>query len=389
MVNIRSALSTALVAFAGLTLAASTPAAPPADPRGPLAGTWGLAPVDRQPGVSGSYLAIYRGDGGMTYADLYVYPGGWDCSLETKEVVWNAGKSRFEWLNESEKGKGNPCWMTAVPKGEKLDLTIWCPWNCTDGKNVHQLTLERISDVRLAPPVHTVHTFCSTHDVLRQQFCLPGAVQDAIARIQRAAKQRNVLSDEDEDLPDIEETMLGVLEGCHARGGDGSCLLRELEGRAKQVETAVSSRQASLAKERRTSEAASVMLARADQRKAWEGTWQMADDEITSELTIGACDEKQCRVSLVGETAGYGESSRRNACILDDVVMRYLDPNRGFAYLEPKEDDANEAGAGPFANFCRIDLERNASGVRVRVRGAGCQRFGDARCEKLTGEYRP
>jgi hypothetical protein len=131
------------------------------------------------------------------------------------------------------------------------------------------------------------------------------------------------------------------------------------------------------------------MLTLPDQRKTWEGTWQMADDETTGELTIEGCDEKQCRVSIVGETGEYGESSRRKACILDDVVMRYLDPNRGFAFLEPKEDDANEAGAGPFANFCHIDLRRAAAGIRVRVRGGGSKRFGDASCGKLNGKFSP
>jgi hypothetical protein len=183
--------------------------------------------------------------------------------------------------------------------------------------------------------------------------------------------------------------MLNVFEGCHAGRGDKACLLSGLENRAKQLESGIASRQASLAKERRTSEAAAVTLSRADQRKGWEGTWQMENDELTSALTIEDCDEKQCRVSIVGETGEYGESSRRNACILDDAVMRYLDQNRGFAYLEPKEDDANEGGAGPFANFCRIDLDRAGAGFRVRVRGAGCQRFGNAPCGKLTGDYHP
>jgi uncharacterized protein YecT (DUF1311 family) len=85
---------------------------------------------------------------------------------------------------------------------------------------------------------------------------------------------------------------------------------------------------------------------------------------------------------------GYGH--RRGQCSLDDADMRYLDSARGFAYLEPAEDDANAAGAGPFANFCRIDLTRVGDGFRVRLRGAGCQlRCMEAQGKELNGDYHP
>lgn len=358
-----------------------------------VSGTWGLPPVDGQPGVSGSYFNVYREGVGNPRAELSLNPSGWDCTLHAQEIVWNAGKARFEWPDRSVKGNGDSCWLTVMPQSNSLLLTIQCPYQCTEPK-VHTITLEHIADARLIPPIQTVHTFCSSHDVLRQQFCLPGAIQDGVARLNRTASQVGVLAeDKSQSWFDVKKTMLEILATCHARGGDRSCLQQALDSRVKELETVVAGRQKKLADERRASELAAVSLMRTDQQKAWEGTWAMVNDEMVSTLTIGNCGQQHCTMSVDGETNyEWGYAHNRGACMLDEEEMHYLDANHGFTYHEPYEDDANANGAGPFANFCRIDLTRLGDGYRLSLRGAGCQLtcgMYSSDVYRLNGDYHP
>src|SRR5690349_3360836 len=91
------------------------------DPVDSLIGTWGQPPKDGQPGVTGSYLALARGDGGALTLSLSLNPESWHCSTDTR-VDWNAKALRLEWPNRAPKSADKPCWMTAAPKDKQLDV---------------------------------------------------------------------------------------------------------------------------------------------------------------------------------------------------------------------------------------------------------------------------
>ena len=108
-------------------------------------------------------------------------------------------------------------------------------------------------------------------------------------------------------------------------------------------------------------------------------------------LTLESCDAKGCTLAVTGETiSSLGYERRPRSCSLHDNRLTFTGHDLGFSYVEPAEADRNADGAGPFANFCRIDLARTADGVRVALRGVGCaDGCFQARYSGLAGSYHP
>lgn len=363
-----------------------------------VGGTWGIPPDDEDVYPSGSYFAVYWQEGHGIVADLLLNPKGWSCSLHSQGVSWNPAKGRFEWPDRSENATKAPCWMTAVPQGKTLLFTIRCPSKCTDDDTgARSITLERIAAERLTPPVHTVHTFCSSHDALRQQLCSSEAIQGAVVQLYDATSRAGVLAEDGtEAYPNVEKLLLDLLAACRARGGDRSCLQQELHARIRDREATLGNRQKELAEERRASQAVAYSLGTHD-RDAWEGTWYMVNDEMLGDLTIQDCSGPTCQASLGGTTNyTFGYASRSGFCAVGNIddgeTMRFVDATHGFFYVLPYEVKPDEWGAGPFAEYCRIDITRAGEELHVGWRGAGCR----THCSEaagaphgVSGTYRP
>jgi uncharacterized protein len=190
------------------------------------------------------------------------------------------------------------------------------------------------------------------------------------------------------ELPDAERELLAVLAECHSRGGDKGCLVRTLEERRGTLLGAVERRQKELAEEHRKSTASATSL-NPDEAARWPGTWHLVNDKMVGTLTIGDCKADGCDVSLNGDTNyAFGRESRRGTCSLGDDPLRIVDRDHAFSYVEPAEQDRNQLDAGPFANFCRLDLERAGDGFRAGLRGSGCALWcHEADVSGLSGEY--
>jgi uncharacterized protein YecT (DUF1311 family) len=361
--------------FMMLVLALALSAWPAAADEGDTpSGTWGLPPIDGKPGLTGSYFSLYRDERGGFRAHLSLNPSGWSCGADV-DVTWNAGASRFEWPNRSKTHAAEACWLAASPVKDQLDLRVWCPYECTAGETTHQITLEHIAADRLLPPDHVVDTFCSSHEAMRQELCRPGDLQRLVAEGNHAARQRGVLADGDGDVPFLPETdreLLAILDQCRPAGNGRTCLTQALRTRRDTAAEAVAARQKALAEERGQSEAAAATLTAAE-AQAWEGTRHLVNDEMIGALTLDSCDAKGCTLALEGETNySFGYQGRRGSCSLRDNRLTFTGDDRGFSYVEPAEAGRNADGAGPFANFCRIDVARTADGIRLALRGAGC-----------------
>jgi uncharacterized protein YecT (DUF1311 family) len=351
-----------------------------------LGGTWGLPPIDGQPGLTGSYFSLQRMEDGGLRARLSLNPGDWSCGAST-EVAWSPAAARFEWPNRSSAGAA--CWLRAAPVEEGLDLRIWCPYDCTSGDAPRQLSLERIAADRLSPPENVVDTFCSSHDALRQELCRPGELQQLIAAGNLEARRRGVLDEGKGDVPPLPETdreLRSILDACHAAGAGLTCLRQALQRRRAAAAAALAARQQALAEERRRSEAAAVSLA-ADAAQAWQGAWSLVTDAMLGSLRLQSCDGTGCSLSVEGQTNYvFGYEERHGGCSLTGGRLIFTSEDRGFSYLEPAARDAE--GAGPFANFCRIDLSRTPDGFRVGLRGVGCSEGClNAQFPELAGEY--
>jgi uncharacterized protein YecT (DUF1311 family) len=369
---------------------ALAPASRAADDQGALAGTWGLPPIDGKPGLTGSYFSLYRNEQGGMRARLSLNPGGWSCGADV-DVTWNAGASRFEWPNRSKTEAGQACWLAPVRLEDRLDLRVWCPYECTSGETTHTIALERIAGDHLVPPDHVVDTFCSSHDALRQELCRPGDLQQLVAEGNLAARQRGVLAEGNGDVPFLPETdreLRAILDQCRAAAGGRACLAQALRTRRDAAAEAVAARQKALAEERRQSEAAAVTLS-STETQAWEGTRHLVNDEMIGALALESCDAKGCTLAVEGETNyTFGYQARRGTCTLRENRMIFTGTDRGFAFVEPGEGERNAEGAGPFANFCRLDLARTQDGIRVALRGVGCvDGCNEARFMGLAGLY--
>ena len=353
---------------------ALAPASRAADDQVVLAGTWGVAPIDGKPGLTGSYFSLYRNEQDGLRARLSLNPGDWSCGADV-DVTWNPDASRFEWLNRSKTQAGKACWLAASPLNDRLDLRVWCPYECTAGETTHQITLEHIAADRLLPPEHVVDTFCSSHAALRQELCRPGDLQQLVAEGNHAARQRGVLAEGNGDVPLLPETdreLRAILEQCRAAGDGRACLAQALRTRRDTAAETVAARQKALAEERLRSEAAAVTLTAAA-AQAWEGMRHLVNDEMIGTLTLESCDAKGCTLAVEGTTNyAFGYQERHGTCSLRYNRLTFSAEDRGFAYVEPAESDRNADAAGPFANFCRIDLARTPDGFRVALRGVGC-----------------
>jgi uncharacterized protein YecT (DUF1311 family) len=70
------------------------------------------------------------------------------------------------------------------------------------------------------------------------------------------------------------------------------------------------------------------------------------------------------------------------------AYLRLTADDAAFGYVDMAESDRDQWGAGPFANFCRVDVKRVADGFDVALRGAGCQEWcSDAHFQPLAGRY--
>jgi len=362
-----------------------------ADPLAPMAGTWGQPPADGKPGLTGGIFTAYKDANGESRITLtFAPPSGWTCGLDDQAVKWNASERRFEWPNKSTRVKAPSCWIQADPRGDVLDVRMFCPYSCTKAEDVNSLQLARMAPTRLVAPKTVVGTFCSSADPLRHALCTPGATQDLIAEGDRLADQADVLSDGlDAAEPETEVALLAILDTCHGAAAGASCLDEQLHSRIERLQRTVSSRQLALAREREVSEARAIPLADGKTPPAWETPVHLVTDQVISTFVLGDCDARSCEATLSSETNyTFGYAERQGTCSIRTNV-RFTAPDTVFGYVDVADGDRNEAGAGPFANFCRVDAKRNGDGVDISLRGSGCQEWcSESQFPTLAGPYR-
>jgi uncharacterized protein YecT (DUF1311 family) len=355
-----------------------------------LSGTWGLPPVDGTLGVTGSYFTIARNAEGGIRAKISLNPSGWHCSTDS-DVTWDAAAARYEWPNRSDTNKEQPCWLQLAPQKDRLDVTVHCPYECTDGEQTHAITLEHMSPDRLVSPDHVLDMFCATHDTLRQELCRPGEIQKVIAEGNAAGRQLGVLAEGNDGTPLLPETtaeLLAILPKCRTAAAARACLLEAVRARRDANVAAVAARQMLLTEERKQSEAAAVPITAP---AAWTGARYLVTDTIVASLTIDDCDAQHCDVSLLGDTNyTFGYQHHHGQCFHEHNALTLTAPDRGFSYVEPDDHDRNAEGAGPFANFCRFDLTRSGDVIHLQLRGMGCM-VGcfSAQWPALIGDYHP
>jgi uncharacterized protein YecT (DUF1311 family) len=340
------------------------------DPTDDLAGTWGVPPNDAQIYPSGSYFSLYRSASGEARADLALYGQGWNCSMG-EPVAWNPGSRRYEWPNRAMDAK-EACWFTAAREGDRLHTTIKCAYQCTDREHEHTVVLDHIAAARLQPPPDVVITFCASHDALRQQLCVPGPIQDAARRATEAASVLRTLGDGDTDPKawEAKSSLLAIVAECHAASGDATCLASRTEATALSLAKAIEERRRALASERAASQAAETELTRGEEKlNVWQGQWIQVNDVLVSGLRLESCTPAGCNLALFGLTNyTFGPTQeRRGSCTLD-LPIRFTGGTTAYGYLEPD----NAASAGPFEDYCRVDLKRTLEGVAVDLHGVGC-----------------
>ena len=363
------------------------------DPVAPLAGTWGQPPIDGKPGLTGSIFTAYHDSRGESRINLiFAPPSGWTCSITDQAVNWNDAERRFEWPNQSTSVKAPSCWIQADPQGDALDVRMFCPYSCTKAAEVNVLQLSRMAATRLVAPKTVVETFCSSPDPLRHVMCTPGPVQERIAEGDRLANQIDVLDDgldRKSVEPETEVALLDILSRCHAANRDPSCVTDELRARIERLKLQVGTRQLALETEQKLADKHAMALPDEKPPAGWERHRSLVSDEVISSLEIDDCDTASCSASLLSETNyTFGYAGRSGSCSIDAPV-KFTDADTAFGYVEVAESDQNKAGAGRFANFCRIDLKRVPSGIAVTLRGAGCQEWcSEAHFPPLAGLYK-
>ena len=393
-------------ALAIVLLAAPALVAGGNDPTRSLAGTWGLPPDDANPYASGfgSYFFLVPDGSGQTQAQVSLYASGWDCRLDGP-VTWNAERARFEWPNRSSGANEKVCWFSAEPLGERLKVAIRCSYQCTDPDNTHEQVLDRIAATRLEPPPGVTEMFCASHDALRQALCHRGPLHESVGQARQAAERLRVLgrgaaetaTDSDDWSANTKKALLRILAACHASGSEAACLKARVDDETRRMEAKVGETQRALAEERARSRAAETRIERNSDRLAWQGTWYQDNDELFTTLTIEQCAAEGCELSFSAETnyafgctgdSDSGFQCRTGSCWLENAAFRFNGVSTAYGYVEPHSDDQNEAGAGPFANYCRFDLERGEGRVRLDLTGIGCRSLcTNAPVEPLRGEY--
>ena len=279
-----------------------------------LSGTWGLPPIDRQVGLTGSIFALDRDEAGRLRLNLMFEPRGWSCSAKDEVVTWNGAQARFEWPNRSERRSKESCWLASTPRGNTLDVRMFCPYTCTKDE-VNTITLQRMADRRLTQPAGVVDTFCSSPDPLRQGFCTPGTLQDRIAETDDLSDQLTVL---DDDLvttagrPDTDDVLLDVLEACRS-AGSVTCLHERLTTRNDTLRRRIRERQDLLARERRSSEAKVIAVPGGTLPAAWKGTRHHVTDDFLPSLSVESCTAESCSVTIEGETSRRRLRLRRDS----------------------------------------------------------------------------
>jgi hypothetical protein len=397
----RMTTASIVVRFAVTALALAFVAArPPHETRGDgqsaelvtqLSGIWGLPPVDRQVGLTGSIFALDRDEAGRLRLNLMFEPRGWSCSAKNEPVTWNDALARFEWPNRSKRRSNEDCWLASTPRGNALDVRMFCPYTCTKDE-VNTITLQRMADRRLTPPAGVVDTFCSSPDPLRQAFCTPGPLQDRIAETDHLADQLTVL---DDDLattagrPDTDDVLLDLLDACKA-GGSVTCLDERLAARNDALRSRIRERQNMLAREQQASQAKVIAVPGGSLPAAWKGTRHHVTDDFLPSLSIESCAGDSCTVTIEGETNyTFGYSERRGFCSMS-ADMFFTSAADAFAYVDIPESDRNRFGAGEFANFCRIDLHLTGNAIDVALHGAGCyDGCTEVPTRPLAGVYKP
>ncbi len=363
----------------------------PADAVASIAGSWGQPPVDGKPGLTGSILTIHRDDSGQLRVNATFAPAGWSCRADDRIATWNEGASRLEWPSPSPQPGTGPCWLAATRHEASLDVRMSCPYTCTRPEP-NLITLARLADAPLTPPTGVVSTFCSSQDPLRQALCTPGPLQDRINDTDRLADQIRVLDDglDAKTLePDTERVLLDLLTTCRP-AGTRQCLDDRLAARNAALRQRITTRQDALAKERLASRARAIPLAASTPPDGWSGARHHVTDQLLTMLTIDDCAGTACTLTIEGETNyEFGASSRRGFCLLDAEIS-FVSAVDAFGYVDIDDSDRNEAGAGEFANFCRVDLRRQGDGVEVALRGTGCRlACREAEHLALSGLYRP
>ena len=364
--------------------------APPPDPVAPLIGSWGQPPVDGKPGLTGTILSIFRDASGAMHVDA-VFAPSWTCTLKDRTVTWNGATSRFEWPSPSPNSDAGTCWLALEPGNAAADVRLYCPYSCTRAE-VNAITLARLSATRLTPPVDVVPTFCASADPLRQALCTPGPIQDAIAARVTLADRVRVLDDGRDQAslePDTELALVDVLAQCKT-AGTTACLEERLMARNRDIDARVRARQAVLAREKAASEAKAISIPGAKLPESWSRSRFHVTDQMLPSLTLTECDDTSCTVALEGETNyTFGYNERRGFCSLDFDAF-FTSATEAFGYVDVADTDRNEAGAGAFANFCRVDLRRDGANVQVSLRGTGCAAHcHDVADPELSGLYKP
>jgi uncharacterized protein len=189
--------------------------------------------------------------------------------------------------------------------------------------------------------------------------------------------------------PETELVLLEILNRCHAAKKDEGCLGEALRARVARLQRQVSARQLALETEQKLSNSRARPLPDEKAPAGWDRQRHLVTDEVISSLEVSDCDQTSCSASLLSETNyTFGAARRQGTCSIDAPV-KFIDADTAFGYVEVAESDQNEAGAGRFANFCRMDLEQSAGGIAVTLRGTGCQEWcSESHFPSLAGQYR-
>ena len=289
------------------------------DPVAPLAGTWGQPPIDGKPGLTGSIFTAYRDGGGGSRLNLILAPpSGWTCSITDQAVTWNDAERRFEWPNQSTRVKAPSCWIQAEPRGDVLDVRMFCPYSCTKATEINALQLSRMATTRLVAPKTVVETFCSSPDPLRHAMCTPGPVQERITEGDRLSTQVDVLDDGLDRKgvePETEIALLDILNRCHAANRDQGCVADELRARIERLKLQVGTRQLALETEQKLSDSRAMALPDQKPPAGWERHRSLVSDEVISSLEIDDCDKSSCAATLSSETNyTFGYAGRQGTC---------------------------------------------------------------------------
>jgi len=373
-----------------------------------LYGSWGLPAADP---MHGSVVSIYDGARGQVQAEITLHGSDWSCSVFRS--VWNPARQRFDsgvdvqydavrqtlsWVADPDNPAGGRCTLQATPSGDALDVPFTCARSCSGS---HSQRLQRLSKQHLIPPPRndSSETFCASHDALMQALCTPGDLQQAVDDAHSATEKLQGLADPgDPDARDTRwgwdnaKTLLATVPSCEAESTDpAACLRTIVDNATAERERKIAAYQQRLGAERAASDAARRTLD-ANAAAAWSGERLLANERFVADLNLSDCDNVGCKAELSASTNyTFGYSQRRGSCIFESMTFAFTAPDRTYVYLEPERPDCYPQDAGPFVNYCRLDLTRRDDGITLALRGPGCRQRcfevqGDA--ASLAGDYR-